>query len=302
MSRSSGRARGVIEGHPESPVDDHGFLTKSVDVIGDVQISGAQSTGESGLTSIPWTLNAGDCDDRATGLVTLADLSIDVTITDPPYSDHVHTNTKTTKGGAKGGAVDLGFEPLSPWLRSYVAWQLARVTRRWVLVFTDEEGAYPWRMDLEHAGLEYVRTGRWIRKGAPQITGDRPAVGDEAIVICHQRNPNGTPTKKRWNGGGGDAVYDVPLVFAIDKQHPSQKPPRLMDALVADFTEPGELVLDPFAGSGSTLAAAVKAGRRAIGWERDAEHAATTRARLSGCQGRRVEGQGELFAAVGGAA
>lgn len=51
--------------------------------------------------------------------------------------------------------------------------------------------------------------------------------------------------------------------------HPTQKPLELMRWLVLTYTNPGELVLDPFAGSGSTLAACCETGRRAIGIERD---------------------------------
>jgi len=54
--------------------------------------------------------------------------------------------------------------------------------------------------------------------------------------------------------------------------HPTQKPLELMRWLVLTYTNPGELVLDPFAGSGTTLAACLLAGRRAIGIERDEDY------------------------------
>lgn len=44
-----------------------------------------------------------------------------------------------------------------------------------------------------------------------------------------------------------------------------------MEALVADFTDPAELICDPFAGSGTTGVAAIRLGRRFIGWEKDPE-------------------------------
>jgi site-specific DNA-methyltransferase (adenine-specific) len=46
-----------------------------------------------------------------------------------------------------------------------------------------------------------------------------------------------------------------------------QKPLALMDVLVRLFSEPGELILDPFAGSGTTGVAALRLGRRFVGWE-----------------------------------
>lgn len=49
--------------------------------------------------------------------------------------------------------------------------------------------------------------------------------------------------------------------------HPTQKPLGLMRELVTLFTDPGETILDPFAGSGTTLLAAKQLGRKAIGCE-----------------------------------
>lgn len=63
--------------------------------------------------------------------------------------------------------------------------------------------------------------------------------------------------------------------------HPTQKPLQLMRWLVRLVTPPGGLILDPFAGSGTTLAAAVAEGFRAVGCERDPEYAAIARARLA---------------------
>lgn len=62
--------------------------------------------------------------------------------------------------------------------------------------------------------------------------------------------------------------------------HPTQKPLGLMRWLVRLVTPPGGLVLDPFAGSGTTLTAAVAEGFRAVGCECDPEYVAIARARL----------------------
>lgn len=65
------------------------------------------------------------------------------------------------------------------------------------------------------------------------------------------------------------------------KYHVNQKPVRVMRHLVERFTKPGDLVVDPYAGSGSTLLACVKSGRRAIGIDIDPENVATARRRLA---------------------
>lgn len=73
-------------------------------------------------------------------------------------------------------------------------------------------------------------------------------------------------------------------------QHPTVKPLALMSWLVTLITPPGGVVLDPFAGSGTTLEAARDKGFRSVGVEADAEHCELIVARLS-------KGDGGLFAA-----
>lgn len=51
------------------------------------------------------------------------------------------------------------------------------------------------------------------------------------------------------------------------KVHPTQKPVKLLGTLIQLFTDPGDVVIDPCAGSGSTLLAAVQCNRRAYGFE-----------------------------------
>jgi site-specific DNA-methyltransferase (adenine-specific) len=64
-------------------------------------------------------------------------------------------------------------------------------------------------------------------------------------------------------------VIDMP--YSGNKLHPTQKPVTVLAQLVRSFTLPEEVVLDPFAGSGSTCVAAMLTGRRYIGVELDVE-------------------------------
>ena len=212
-------------------------------------------------------------------------------IADPPYSEHVHGAVRSSvmrendRGGRYGADVrrnvDLGFGSLTEELRYFLATEAARLTRRWVLVFSDTEGAHLWAEELEAAGLDYVRTGAWIKRGStPQFSGDRPASGHESITICH---PKG---RKRWNGGGSHAVWDVPIVLnraradKSERVHPTQKPLVLMAQLVEQFTDPGELILDAVAGSGTTGVAAKRLGRRAVLIEEQEAHCESAAIRL----------------------
>ncbi len=63
--------------------------------------------------------------------------------------------------------------------------------------------------------------------------------------------------------------------------HPTQKPVALMRWVIERYTEPGDLVIDPYMGSGTTLVAAKEIGRRAIGFELAEAYCATARRRLS---------------------
>jgi DNA modification methylase len=211
----------------------------------------------------------GDCRDVLDSLYSEGGERFDHLITDPPYSAHVHSKSMRGANGWKGEISEtrvLGFEPLSPELLAWCGVWFGVNVERWVLVFSDTESAHLWR---EAIPADYVRTLFWRKTGgAPQFTGDRPAVACEAITACHR------PGRKRWNGGGKHGFYDVPIVLdhgpnCEARVHTTQKPEALMSQLVADFTDAGELILDPFMGSGTTLVAAKRLGRRAIGIEKD---------------------------------
>jgi site-specific DNA-methyltransferase (adenine-specific) len=217
--------------------------------------------------------------------------SADHAIFDPPYSDWVHAKVRRggsvhapdrTDGGPKRAVVSsstsLGFDALTEAVREQVGMWCATSVDRWTLVFSDVESAHLWRSDLCECegGLEYVRTGAWVKLGAaPQFTGDRPASGFEAITVCHQKG------KKRWNGGGSHALWTYPVVNGIGRVHTTQKPEPLMCELVKLFTDPGETIIDPFMGSGTTLVAAKRLGRKAIGIELEEKYCEIAAKRLA---------------------
>ena len=64
------------------------------------------------------------------------------------------------------------------------------------------------------------------------------------------------------------------------KLHPTQKPEALLHRVILSCTNPGEVVLDPFLGSGTTAAVARRLGRRFIGLERDEGYANAAQARI----------------------
>jgi DNA modification methylase len=79
-----------------------------------------------------------------------------------------------------------------------------------------------------------------------------------------------------------EIISDVlPWSYSGNRLHPTQKPLDALMPLIAVFSQPGALVLDPFAGSGSSLCAAKKLGREYLGIELDAGYHATASARLA---------------------
>jgi modification methylase len=65
------------------------------------------------------------------------------------------------------------------------------------------------------------------------------------------------------------------------KAHPTQKPEALLHRVILASTKPGDVILDPFFGTGTTGAAAKRLGRRYIGIEREAEYVALAKARIA---------------------
>jgi DNA modification methylase len=79
-------------------------------------------------------------------------------------------------------------------------------------------------------------------------------------------------------------TWHVPRVCGTFKErtlHPCQMPEAVLERIVRVSSHPGDLVLDPFAGSGTTLAAAKRLGRRYLGVELSPEYAESVRARLA---------------------
>ena len=88
----------------------------------------------------------------------------------------------------------------------------------------------------------------------------------ECILI--ERHGNTFNAGLHWSNYTG--VYDDRLL--IKQAHPFEKPAALMERLMAIYSNPGDIVFDPFFGSGSTLKAAEKLGRIAIGCEINKEY------------------------------
>ncbi len=99
---------------------------------------------------------------------------------------------------------------------------------------------------------------------------------NEEAFLKYERTPDNVLTSGFVNGEGGD--------------HPTQKPIRLLQSLIELTTLEGQIVFDPFAGSGSTLVAAKMLDRHFLGFESDEKHFSTAEIRLAN-----LDGQNSLF-------
>jgi site-specific DNA-methyltransferase (adenine-specific) len=147
--------------------------------------------------------------------------------------------------------------------------------QRWGAIYSDVESLAWWRIACESAGAEYIRTIPWVRWSMPQTTGDRPPTGWEPVSIFYGTRSG----RKHWNGGGNLTHYAHKALRGDDK-HPTEKPLDQALDLVQQFSDPGETVLDLFAGSGTTGLACRILGRGFIGTELDPTHAQTAAIRL----------------------
>jgi site-specific DNA-methyltransferase (adenine-specific) len=98
-----------------------------------------------------YQLHLGDCIEGMRGL---SDKSVDHVIADPPYSEHVHGNAVSTDAAGDVIDVDFGFGHLSDSARLQLAEQYARITKRWLLIFSDVESAHLWRLAGEALAIQ----------------------------------------------------------------------------------------------------------------------------------------------------
>ena len=88
-------------------------------------------------------------------------------------------------------------------------------------------------------------------------------------------------TPSEWADWGSRGVWHIPSVRRNGERHECEFPEELAERVIKIWSAPGDTILDPFIGSGTTAVAAERLGRTCIGIERSSTYASTARARLS---------------------
>lgn len=188
-------------------------------------------------------------------------------ITDPPYEAIMHaakaSAARRLRTDGREEIKPLDFAAIDP-IREQVARLVADICQGWALYFCAPEGVGRWADVINATPAKYKRACVWIKPDStPQLNGQGPAMGAENFVAAWCGAGHA-----RWNAGGKRGVYThCTNPPDRDGAHPTEKPWRLMAELLGDFTGDGDLICDPFMGSGSTGVACARMGRRFVGIE-----------------------------------
>jgi site-specific DNA-methyltransferase (adenine-specific) len=152
---------------------------------------------------------------------------------------------------------------------------------------------------LEMLGFRILNEIIWFKpNGAPNLTGRNFAESHETIIWASKSKTakhtfnyeamkvyDQSGDKLKAEGKQMRDVWSIPTTPMREKEHgkhPTQKPLELLERLVLACSNEGDLVLDPFCGSGTTGVASVKHNRRFVGIEKDPEYCRLTTKRITG--------------------
>ena len=216
-------------------------------------------------------------------LGSLAAGSADLVLTDPPYQISRKTGFKSVVNGVQRFAVEMDYGEwdktdidLDALARhSYVALRRGGT----IIIFYDV-----WKISflyqaLLDAGFKQLRLIIWEKTNpVPLNQSVNYLTNSREVAVLGVKG--GKPT---FNGRYHSGVYRMPIHRDGGKRlHATQKPLRLFTELIEMHSEVGDLVVDPFLGSGTTALAAMNTGRRFIGGDLNPKYTETARERIKG--------------------
>ena len=212
------------------------------------------------MTDDRWQVITGDCLEV---MPTLDAGSVDAVITDPPYGLNFPYQTyDDTRDNLE--RLIISFMPAARRVSSFIG-VLPGITQISLYPPADWIACVTWNTTGSFGKLGY---SQWM----PLLVYGRDIPGFGSV--------NGKILKSdtiRINGGGGVGFQRS----EGEKRHTCPKPLNVMVAIIERYTRPGDLILDPFCGSGTTGVACIQTGRRFIGIEIDEGYADIARARIA---------------------
>lgn len=195
--------------------------------------------------------------------------NVNCVITDPPFGVDNKSNQATTAAGkdwARKIANDESPEVAIKVFQSVMDVLLPKTTPDCdMYLFTAHQVLKEWIEVADSLSRHgFVRSAMlvWEKDGPGMGDTDSWGMGHEIILFLKKGRRQATD--RRRNG-----VLHIPQVRPADLIHPHEKPLALLELLIKHSTSRGDLIVDPFSGSGSTVRAAKQLGRSALGMELD---------------------------------
>ena len=201
-------------------------------------------------------LMCGDSADTGDVARLMAGQTATVMVTDPPYGVAYKPEGRKRKRPIAND--DLGVGQAKFWTRAFSAWPLSGDA----YVFSPSGPLIQTLCaSIQAAGIEHHQWLIWVK--------DRLVLGHSHYHYRHEHVFYGWKGKSSWQGSRKeDSVWleDRPQA---SPQHPTMKPVSLCQRAIENSSETGDVVVDPFLGSGTALIAAERTGRRCRGMEVD---------------------------------
>ncbi len=198
----------------------------------------------------------------------MEDESVDLIWTDPPWGVNIN-ETQAGKGSTEGYYEDSE-EAMKSLMRKVYPhfYRILKPGTHLYVVFGIQYMEFH-KSELEKAGFQvdpFPLIGD--KKASGVMTSPlRYSNSYSPILFCWK-----LPTRELNKGGGQKNVFDMPRVHSDKRYHPAENPIEIIQNHIENSTEPGDLVFEPFVGGGSTLEAALRSNRRALGTEKDPVH------------------------------